>query len=95
MRLAEAIVKRRIDQLAPYASNSRTHSAQQIAQIAASIREFGFTNPVLIDGEGTIVAGHARVLAAKELGLKQVPTIDIGYLSECLSENILIRWNRL
>jgi DNA modification methylase len=95
MRLAEAIVKRRIDQLAPYASNSRTHSAQQIAQIAASIREFGFTNPVLIDGEGTIVAGHARVLAAKELGLKQVPTIDIGYLSETQRQAYVIADNKL
>jgi DNA modification methylase len=95
MRLAEAIVKRRVDQLVPYASNSRTHSAKQIAQIAASIKEFGFTNPVLVDGEGAIVAGHARVLAAKELGLKQVPTIDIGYLSETQRQAYVIADNKL
>ena len=95
MRLAEAIVKRRVDQLVPYASNSRTHSAKQIAQIAASIKEFGFTNPVLVDGEGAIMAGHARVLAAKELGLKQVPTIDIGYLSETQRQAYVIADNKL
>ncbi|MDV7394909.1 ParB/Srx family N-terminal domain-containing protein, partial [Arthrospira platensis SPKY1] len=58
-----------LDALVPYARNSRTHSPEQIAQVAASIREFGFTNPVLIDGEGGIIAGHGRVMAARQIGL--------------------------
>ncbi|GHA66117.1 hypothetical protein GCM10009007_03210 [Formosimonas limnophila] len=59
---------RQIEALIPYANNSRTHSDTQVAQIAASIREFGWTNPVLIDGENGIIAGHGRVLAARKLG---------------------------
>ena len=61
--------------LIPYARNARTHSDQQVAQIAASIREFGFTNPVLINEEDGIIAGHGRVLAAHSLGLDEVPCI--------------------
>ena len=67
---AQTIEQIDIDALIPYARNSRTHSEAQVAQIAASIREFGFTNPVLIDGEGGIIAGHGRVLAARKLGLE-------------------------
>ena len=63
-----------IDRLIPYARNSRTHSDEQVAQVAASIREFGFTNPVLIDGEGGIIAGHGRVMAARKLGPTSSPT---------------------
>lgn len=58
-----------VEVLIPYALNSRTHDDAQVAQIAASIREFGFTNPVLIDAKGGIIAGHGRVLAARKLGL--------------------------
>ena len=64
------IVYRRIDELAPYEGNARTHSAKQITQIAASIRHFGFTNPVLIGDTGQIVAGHGRVAAARQLGMR-------------------------
>ena len=71
-----------IDRLIPYARNSRTHSDAQIAQVAASIREFGFTNPVLIDAEDGIIAGHGRVLAARKLGLEKVPCIRLAHLSE-------------
>ena len=69
----ETIVRRRCAALIPYARNARTHSDQQVAQIAASIRDFGFTNPVLIDQEDGIIAGHGRVLAAHLLGLDEVP----------------------
>ena len=68
--------------LVPYARNARTHSAKQIAEIAASITEFGFTSPVLIDEAGGIIAGHGRVLAAKKLGMTEVPTITLHGLSE-------------
>jgi DNA modification methylase len=68
--------------LIPYARNARTHSAEQVAQIAASIAEFGFNNPVLADPKGGIIAGHGRVLAAAKLGLAQVPVIVLGHLSE-------------
>ena len=61
--------------LAPYARNARTHSDEQVAQIAASIQEFGFTNPILADVNGTIIAGHGRVLAAQQLGLDDVPVM--------------------
>ena len=70
-----------IDGLTPYASNARTHSKKQIRQIAASITEFGFTNPVLIGDDGGIIAGHGRVLAAQQLGMKQVPTLKLAHLS--------------
>ena len=66
---ARAIEQRPLDRLIPYARNARTHSEAQVAQIAGSIREFGFTNPVLVDGANGIIAGHGRVLAARKLGL--------------------------
>jgi DNA modification methylase len=81
--------------LVPYARNSRTHSAEQVAQIAASIREFGFTNPVLIDGQGTIIAGHGRVMAAQALGLEQVPCIRLSHLSEAQRRAYVIADNKL
>lgn len=83
------------DALVPYARNSRTHSDEQVAQIAASIREFGFTNPVLIDGEGTIIAGHGRVLASMKLGLEEVPTITLGHLTDAQRRAYVIADNRL
>ena len=64
-----------IEALVPYKRNARTHSKQQLRQIAESIRAFGFTNPILIDAENTIIAGHGRVEAAKQLGMKEIPTI--------------------
>lgn len=67
-----------LDRLVPYARNSRTHSDDQVAQIAASIREFGFTNPILVDTEAGILAGHARLLAAQSLSLAEVPVIVLG-----------------
>jgi len=83
------------DDLIPYIHNSRTHSEAQIKQIAASIREFGFTNPILIDDEGTIIAGHGRVMAAKVLQLDQVPTITLGALSDAQRKAYVIADNKL
>ena len=84
-----------IDQLTPYARNSRTHSEAQVAQIAASIREFGFINPVLIAPDGTIVAGHGRVMGAKAAGLSQVPCIRLGHLTEQQRRAYVIADNRI
>jgi DNA modification methylase len=67
--------------LTPYAENARTHSDAQVAQIAASIAEFGFVNPVLVDADGELIAGHGRVMAAKRLGLATVPALRLGHLS--------------
>ena len=84
-----------VDDLIPYARNSRTHSDAQIAQIAASIREFGFTNPVLIDGEGSIIAGHGRVQAARQLKLDTVPCIVLGHLTDTQKRAYIIADNKL
>ena len=84
-----------LDRLIPYANNSRTHSDEQVAQIAASIREFGFTNPVLIDNEDGIIAGHGRVLAARKLSLEQVPCIRLGHLTEAQRRAYVIADNKL
>lgn len=84
-----------IDELIPYARNSRTHSDEQVAQIAASIREFGFTNPVLIDAEGGIIAGHGRVLAARKLDLHNVPCIVLAHLTDIQKRAYIIADNRL
>lgn len=78
---ARRLERRQIAALMPNARNARTHSAHQIAQLAASIREFGFTNPVLVSSEGDIIAGHGRVLAAEKLGLEEVPVLVLDYLT--------------
>ena len=84
-----------IEALIPYARNARTHSDEQVAQIAGSIREFGFTNPVLIDGDGGIIAGHGRVMAARRLGLEEVPCIRLTHLSEMQRRAYIIADNKL
>jgi len=84
-----------IDRLIPYARNSRTHSDAQVAQIAASIKEFGFTNPVLIDADGGIIAGHGRVMGARQLGLAEVPCIRLGHLTDAQRRAYVIADNRL
>jgi ParB-like chromosome segregation protein Spo0J len=81
--------------LVPYARNSRTHSEEQVGQIAASITEFGFTNPVLVDEENTIIAGHGRIMAAQKLGLGEVPTITLPGLTESQRKAYIIADNRL
>lgn len=89
------IEKLSLDALIPYARNSRTHSETQVAQIAGSIREFGFTNPVLIDGEGGIIAGHGRVMAARQLGLSEVPCIRLAHLTDAQKRAYVIADNKL
>jgi hypothetical protein len=81
--------------LIPYARNTRTHSPEQVAQIAGSIREFGFTNPVLIDGENGIIAGHGRVMAASKLGLAKVPCIRLAHLTDTQKRAYIIADNKL
>jgi ParB-like chromosome segregation protein Spo0J len=85
----------RVDALTPYARNSRTHSAEQIGQIAASIQEFGFVNPVLIDGQGTIIAGHGRVMAAERLGMVDVPVLMLDELTEAQRRAYVIADNKI
>jgi site-specific DNA-methyltransferase (adenine-specific) len=84
-----------IEDLIPYVKNSRTHDDAQVAQIAASIKEFGFTNPILIDAEGGIIAGHGRVLAARKLKLESVPCIMLDYLTETQKRAYVIADNKL
>lgn len=81
--------------LVPYARNSRTHSDEQVAQICASIKEFGFTNPVLIDGEGVIIAGHGRTMAAQRLDMKEVPCLRLGHLTDAQKKAYVIADNKL
>lgn len=84
-----------IQDLIPYARNSRTHNDAQVAQIAASIKEFGWTNPVLLDGENGIIAGHGRVLAAQKLGESEVPTIELSHMDENQKRAYIIADNKL
>jgi len=81
--------------LVPYARNSRTHSPQQVDKIAASIREFGFLNPIIVDGENGIIAGHGRVMAAQKLGLADLPVIEASHLTEAQRRAYVIADNRL
>lgn len=89
------VIYKPIGELIPYARNSRTHSEAQVAQIAASIKEFGFTNPVLIDEEGGIIAGHGRVLAARKLSMDEVPTIALEGLTKTQRKAYVIADNKL
>lgn len=85
----------KLDSLIPYARNSRTHSDAQVAQIAASIKEFGFTNPVLIDETGSIIAGHGRVLASRKLSFNEVPCIRLSHLTAAQKRAYVIADNKL
>ncbi len=84
-----------VGDLAPYAANARTHTDEQIAQIAASIEEFGFTNPILAGSDGVIIAGHGRLLAAQRLGLDKVPVITLDHLSEAQRRALVIADNKI
>ncbi len=93
---AAAVIERwPLDKLIPYVRNARTHSDVQVAQIAASIREFGFTNPILVDGSAGIIAGHGRLLAARKLSLIEVPVIPLTHLSESQKRAYIIADNKL
>lgn len=94
-KFADKIEALAVDALVPYARNARTHSPEQVAQIAASIREFGFTNPVLVDPYGGIVAGHGRVMAAQLLGMGSVPTLRVDWLTEAQRRAYVLADNQL
>jgi len=89
------IEKRLLSDLIPYINNSRKHSDDQVAQIAASIKEFGWTNPILVDGDNGIIAGHGRIMAAKKLGMTEVPVIELAHLSKEQRKALIIADNKL
>lgn len=95
LQKASKIVLKPLKRLLPYLNNPRTHSEEQVEQIAASIREFGFTNPILLDGDNGVIAGHGRLAAAKLLGLKSVPCIELSHLSEAQKRAYIIADNKL
>lgn len=84
-----------VEKLIPYVRNSRTHSDAQVAQIAASIKEFGWTNPILVDGTNGIIAGHGRLLAARKLGQTEVPVIELAHMTESQKKAYVIADNQL
>lgn len=84
-----------LDRLMPYERNARTHSPEQVAQIVASIQEFGFTNPILVDGADGILAGHGRLAAAKDMGLAHVPVIVLDHLSAAQRKAYILADNQL
>ena len=86
---------RKVEALIPYARNPRTHTDEQVAKIAASIVEYGWTNPVLVDGDNGIIAGHGRMAAARKLGLNEVPVIELAHLSPSQKRAYVISDNRL
>ncbi|WP_288319808.1 ParB/Srx family N-terminal domain-containing protein [uncultured Parasutterella sp.] len=89
------IVYRQVEDLIPYEKNSRTHSEEQIQKVVVSIKEFGWTNPILIDEEQGIIAGHGRLEAAKRLGMKEVPVIELTGLTEAQKRAYIIADNKL
>jgi ParB-like chromosome segregation protein Spo0J len=93
--LAERLELWPIDRLRPYERNPRTHSADQLAQIAASMVEFGFTNSILVDEADGILAGHGRLMAARELGLAEVPVFRLGHLTPTQRRGYVIADNQL
>ena len=94
-RPALAVDYRSVEALIPYARNARTHSPAQVSLIAGSIREFGWTNPILVDGDNGIIAGHGRLMAAHQLGLDTVPVIELSHLTEAQKRAYVIADNKL
>ena len=92
---ADNVIRRKVASLVPYARNSRTHSAEQVDQIAASIKEWGFTTPILVDADGQIIAGHGRLLAAQKLGLDEVPTMTATGWTDAQKKAYVIADNKL
>jgi DNA modification methylase len=84
-----------VDKLIPYAKNARTHSDEQVAQIAGSIKEFGFNNPVLVDKDNSIIAGHGRLMAARKLGMDKVPVVQLGHMTEAQRKAYVLADNRI
>ena len=84
-----------VDRLIPYAKNARTHSDEQVAQIAGSIKEFGFNNPVLVDKDNSVIAGHGRLMAARKLGMDKVPVVQLGHMTEAQRKAYVLADNRI
>ena len=84
-----------ISKLIPYVNNARTHNTQQINKLRSSLREFGFINPVIIDREFNVIAGHGRIMAAKEEGINEVPCVFVDYLTEAQKKAYIIADNRM
>lgn len=93
--MIEKIEHRSVDSLRPYARNARTHSDEQVQKIAASIAEFGFNNPILVDARGGIIAGHGRLEAAKLLGMETVPVVELTHLTDSQKRAYILADNRL
>jgi ParB family chromosome partitioning protein len=89
------ITYREASLLVPYDKNAKIHEEDQIDQIAASIKEFGFTNPILLDGDNGVIAGHGRLRAAQKMGMEQVPTVELSHLSEAQKRAYILADNRL
>ena len=92
---ATKIEWRSVDKLIPYAKNARTHSDEQVAQIAGSIKEFGFNNPVLVDKDNSVIAGHGRLMAARKLGMDKVPVVELEHLTESQRKAYVLADNRI
>jgi ParB-like chromosome segregation protein Spo0J len=92
---ADKIERRSVESLIPYARNARTHSDAQVAQIAASIKEWGWTTPVLVDEDGEIIAGHGRVMAARKLGIEEVPTMTATGWTKAQKQAYVLADNQL
>lgn len=95
MKSSTSIKKIKVSDLIPYANNSRLHSDEQVLQIASSIKEFGFLNPIIVDGENGIIAGHGRVMAAKKLGIDELPCIDASHLTPAQKKAYVIADNKI
>lgn len=97
MNMETSTVLKRVatEKLIPYANNSRLHNDEQVLQIASSIKEFGFLNPIIIDGENGIIAGHGRVMAAKKLGIEELPCVDASHLTEAQKKAYVIADNKI
>lgn len=88
------VEQRKVEELIPYARNARTHSDKQVAHLAGLIREFGWTNPILIDGDNGIIAGHGRLAAARKLGLTEVPVIELKHLTPAQKRAYILADNK-
>ena len=92
---AKEIKWQSVDKLIPYAKNARTHSDEQVAQIAGSIKEFGFNNPILVDKDNSVIAGHGRLMAARKLGMDKVPVVELNHLTESQRKAYVLADNRI
>ena len=95
MQGAKQIKWEAVDKLIPYAKNARTHSDEQVAQIAGSIKEFGFNNPILVDKDNSVIAGHGRLMAARKLGMDKVPVVELQHLTESQRKAYVLADNRI